>query len=152
MNELDFDQFMSYLRMLLQKMQKDFNSELKHFGISSTHIGVIKLLNEKKIGYSMSELCRILKVDNALMTRNIKELEKINYVYRNKEKETQRKYHICLTKEGQKVANDLEKIVKEKQECFKKQFSEEEQQTIELASKIVVEKLMQIIEKEEKEC
>lgn len=152
MRDLDFDKFMVYLRQFQTKMQKDFNSDLKRFGISSTHIGVIKLLNEQKMGYSMSELCRILKVDNALMTRNIKELEKNNYVYRNRKNELERKYCICLTDEGKKVANGMSKIVKEKKERFMKVFNKEEQEIILQATNLIAKKFIKIIEEDDKKC
>ena len=100
----------------------------------------------------MSNLSRMIKVDNALMTRNIKELEKINYIYRNRENESQRKYHICLTEDGEKIAKKLCSIMEQKQKKFIEKFTPEEKNIIEKAVQIVYEKFGKEIEKEEKTC
>lgn len=149
MEELNYEKFLIYLRQFQNKMQKEFNDDLKHYQISSTHIGILLTLQSRKEGYSMSELSRLIKVDNALMTRNIKELEKIEYIYRNRENELQRKYHICLTEKGNQVAEELCKIMRKKQEEFINCFTEEERNMIENAIKIIIQKFMKTIEKEE---
>lgn len=149
---LSYEKFLMYLRQFQNKAQKEFNEELKKFGISSTHIGIITILKNHPMGCSMSEISRIIMVDNALMTRNIKELEKINYVYRNRENESQRKYHICLTEEGNEVANEIERIIRQKQECFQQHFTKEEQMQVEQGIKILIEKSMKIMESEDKKC
>ncbi len=152
MEKLNFEKFLVYLRQIQNKIQKDMNEEVRTLGISSTHMGIIMILKTSINGCSMSELSRLNKVDNALMTRNIKELEKINYVYRNRENESQRKYHICLTEEGKQMAEKLEKIVNRKQKQFIDNFTEEEKQIIDQALNIVIQKLIKTMEKEEKEC
>ena len=152
MEKLNFEKFLIYLRQIQNKIQKDFNEDVKALGISSTHMGIIMILKNRSNGCSMSELSRLNKVDNALMTRNIKELEKINYVYRNREKESQRKYHICLTEDGKQMALKLEKIIEQKQQNFLNNFTEEEKKIIDEAVSIVIQKFMKSIEKEEKEC
>lgn len=152
MEKLNFEKFLIYLRQIQNKIQKDFNEDVKALGISSTHMGIIMILKNCSNGCSMSELSRLNKVDNALMTRNIKELEKINYVYRNREKESQRKYHICLTEDGKQMALKLEKIIEQKQQNFLNNFTEEEKKIIDEAVSIVIQKFMKTIEKEEKEC
>lgn len=151
MEEWNYEKVLIYLRQILNKMQKDMNDELKKFQISSTHVGILMML-KKQNGCSMSELSRVIKVNNALMTRNIKELEKINYVYRNRENEIQRKYHICLTDTGMNVANELEKIMKKKQKWFRETFDEEERTIIKKGIEIMVLKFITTLEKEEKEC
>lgn len=149
MEELNYEKFLIYLRQFQNKMQKDFNDDLKRFKISSTHIGIIMMLSKLEEGCSMSELSRQTKVDNALMTRNIKELEKIEYVYRNRANELQRKYHICLTKKGQEVASELRKIVENKQKEFCKCFTREEIEIVKKAINIIAQKFMNTLEKEE---
>jgi len=152
MEELNYDKFMIYLRKFQNKIQKEFNNDLKSLGITSTHVGIIMILSKKSEGYSMSELSRLISVDNALMTRNIKELEKIKYIYRNRKNESQRKYHICLTEEGKNIAKTLTDIQKKKEQQFLKCFTIEEQNLLKQAAELVICKFMNAIEKEEKEC
>lgn len=120
MKELNYENFLIYLRLFQKRMQKKMNEDLRKLGISSTHVGIIMILKNSKEGISMSNLSRMIKVDNALMTRNIKELEKINYIYRNRENESQRKYHICLTEDGEKIAKKLCSIMEQKQKNLSK--------------------------------
>ncbi len=150
MDDLNYEDFLIDLRQLLNKMQKEMNDDLKKWNITSTHVGILMILKKKENGYSMTELSRLTKVDNALMTRNIKELEKINYIYRNRENEMQRKYHICLTKEGKQVAKEIQEIIEEAKRNFQNMFEKEELDIIEKAYQIMIQKLKIKIEKEEK--
>ena len=88
MEKLSYEKFLVYLRQFQNKIQKEFNEDLKNFHLSSTYLGIIMMLYDHREGYSMSDLSRLTSVDNALMTRNIKELEKIDYIYRNRENES----------------------------------------------------------------
>ena len=45
MDELNYEKFLIYLRMFQNKIQKSFNENLKKLGISSTHVGIIMILN-----------------------------------------------------------------------------------------------------------
>lgn len=152
MEEINYQKFLIYLRQFQKIIQKNVNDELKNYNISSTHIGIIMILKEEEKGYTMTELSRLTKVDNALMTRNIKELEQINYIYRNREKQTQRKYHICLTEKGKDLAHSLEKIICKRKKEFFKNFTKEEQEILKQAANILVKKFISTIEKEENEC
>lgn len=153
MEKMNYEKFLIYLRQLQNKIQKDFNEELKKFHLTSTYIGILILLFHHKEGYSMSELSRLTSVDNALMTRNIKELEKVNYIYRNRENDFQRKYHICLTEEGRNVAKDLEQLLEKRQKDFLKLFTSEEQEILDKAFHIVISKFTNNLEKgEEEKC
>ena len=150
MEKLSYEKFLVYLRQFQNKIQKEFNEDLKNFHLSSTYLGIIMMLYDHPEGYSMSDLSRLTSVDNALMTRNIKELEKIDYIYRNRENELQRKYHICLTEKGQKVAGELKNIIEKRQQDFLKLFSKEEQALLEQAMNIVIQKFITNIKEGEK--
>ncbi len=148
MERLSYEKFLVYLRQFQSKLQKDFNEDLKRFNLTSTYIGIFLLLNEEPDGYSMSELSRLNSVDNALMTRNIKELEKINYIYRNRENESQRKYHICLTETGKKVAKELKELLQKRQQEFLNSFTKEEKEILEQAIDIIFQKFVLTIKEE----
>lgn len=149
MEKINYEQFLMYLRQFQNKIQKSVNEDLKHYNISSTHIGILMILKKEINGCSMSELSRLTKVDNALMTRNISELEKINYIYRNRKRDSQRKYHICLTEKGQNIAKEMEEIIKKRKKEFLKNFTKEEQNILLQAIEIMIKKFI-LLEKEEK--
>ena len=150
MEQLQYETFLIYLRQCQNKIQKNFNEELKKYHISSTHLGILTLLNAHQDGYSMTELSKLMKADNALMTRNIQELEKIEYIYRDRMTNNDRKYHICLTKKGREVASEVRKIILRKQEEFKKSLTNEELLTIDKAMSILTEKFINKMKEEEK--
>ncbi|MCI8575022.1 MAG: MarR family transcriptional regulator [Bacilli bacterium] len=149
MEKLSYEKFLVYLRQFQTKIQKEFNEDLKKFHLSSTYLGIIMLLYDHKEGYSMSDLSRLNAVDNALMTRNIKELEKIDYIYRNREKESQRKYHICLTEKGKNVAKEIKNIIEKRQQDFLKLFSKDEQAILDQAISMVIQKFITTIKEGE---
>jgi DNA-binding MarR family transcriptional regulator len=150
MEKLSYEKFLIYLRQFQNKIQKEFNEDLKEFHLSSTYLGIIMMLYDYEEGYSMSDLSRLNSVDNALMTRNIKELEKINYIYRNREKESQRKYHICLTEKGKNVAKEIKNIIEKRQQDFLNLFSKEEQMLLEQTINMVLQKFITTIKEGEK--
>lgn len=150
MQDLNYEQFLIYLRKFQSEIQKQFNRELKILGISSTHVSIILLLSKNITGYTMTELSRLISVDNALMTRNIKELETIQYLYRDRENPSARKYQIRLTEKGFKVAKKIQKIMKTHQKEFLSDFTDEEQEKIGEVMLLFKRKFLLKIEKEEK--
>ena len=152
MEKLNYSKFLMYLRQCQNKIQKDVNEELKKYQLSSSYVGILLLLYDHKDGYSMSELSRLISVDNALMTRNIKGLEDIEYVYRNRENDSQRKYHICLTKKGFEVAEKMKEMMQKKQDDFACLFTEEERKIMEQAIDIVVSKFMKVMKEDDSKC
>jgi len=87
-----------------KSIQKNINSFLKSYNITSNHVPYIIYL-KKLNGATMYELNNCLNVDKAHTTRVIKFLEESNLVYKTLEK---RGYKIFLTNQGLKMNEILE--------------------------------------------
>lgn len=129
-NNIEMEQFLIYLRGIIKNMQKIFNSELKAYNISSGHLVYMMLLSHHKEGLTMTELSNMSQVDKALTSRVIKELEEINYVYRDTKNKYLRNYNVCLTEKGLEVANEINNIIKKQKKEILKDFSISEQKQI----------------------
>lgn len=129
-NDIGITQFLIYLRGSIKKMQKVFNEELKGYNITSSHLVYMILLKEYEDGLTMTELSNKSQVDKALTSRVVTELEKIEYIYRDRKDKHLRNYKICLTKKGLYVANSIEEIMSNNKKRMLDEFSTEEQEQI----------------------
>jgi DNA-binding MarR family transcriptional regulator len=104
-------------------MKKTFRE--KNISISPAQIGILFLLM-KNNSQSMSELSRILEIDNSSITRLVDSLEKMDFVKRDLKPGDRRQYLIFLTEQGKKEINRAKKIVREANEKIKEDIPEEE--------------------------
>ena len=104
-------------------MKKTFRE--KNISISPAQIGILFLLM-KNNSQSMSELSRILEIDNSSITRLVDSLEKMDFVKRDLKPGDRRQYRIFLTEQGKKEINRAKKIVREANEKIKEDIPEEE--------------------------
>jgi DNA-binding MarR family transcriptional regulator len=93
--------------------------------ISPAQMGILFLLL-KNNSQSMSDLSRVLEIDNSAITRLVDNLEKMKLVKRNSNPDDRRQFLIYLTKEGEKEISRAKKIVRETNEKLKQDISEAE--------------------------
>jgi DNA-binding MarR family transcriptional regulator len=96
-----------------------------NINISPAQIGILFLLM-KNNSQSMSELSRVLEIDNSAITRLVDNLEKMNLVKRDLNPGDRRQFLIFLTEEGEKEINKAKKIVRETNEKLKEDIPEGE--------------------------
>jgi DNA-binding MarR family transcriptional regulator len=96
-----------------------------NINISPAQIGILFLLM-KNNSQSMSELSRVLEIDNSAITRLVDNLEKMKLVKRDLNPGDRRQFLIFLTEEGEKEINRAKKIVREANEKIKEGIPESE--------------------------
>jgi len=141
MNDIETEKLLIYLRTSINKIQQVFNEELKLYGVKSSYIIYLMLLRRTEMGLTMTELSKMSYVDKSLTTRVIKELEEKEYIYRDTENITSRKYNIRLTEKGRKLANSIYAIMEKNRNQILKKFTEEEQNKIFEVLNLIVSKL-----------
>ncbi len=99
-----------YIGYLYRKFQKYINKELKEYGINSAEFGHLVVLYENGNTISQDEICKIISIDRAAVTRAVKSLEEKGFVIKSPCKKNTRHNEITLTKK----ALDLKNIVWEK--------------------------------------
>jgi DNA-binding MarR family transcriptional regulator len=95
------------------------------FSVSPAQIGILFLL-VKNNSQSMSELSRVLEIDNSSITRLVDSLEAMGFVKRDPNPGDRRQYLIFLTEEGKREISRVKKIVRETNNKSKKDIPEEE--------------------------
>lgn len=140
-NDVKIEQFFIYIKGIIKKTEKKFNLQLKHYNITNSHSVYMMLLMRHPSGLTMTELSNMSQVDKALTSRVVKELESIEYIYRDAENLNTRNYNICLTKKGYDVANCIEQIMINNKKRILDKFTDEEQQHLHKSIMILINKL-----------
>lgn len=75
---------------------------------------------------NLKDIAKILNVDNAIITRNVKKLENLEYVTKVKRANDNRFFDLCLTKKGVDILNELTSYHDKWYEKITNNFSEDE--------------------------
>jgi len=128
---MNADDRLIYLIFTAQnKLRTYLNNAMTDDGVKVTvaQSGILFLLKEKN-GRSMTELSRILGIDNSTLTGLIDRLEKARLVERNANPGDRRSSHIYMTQEGIEAANGAKRVIRRVNEKIKDGFSPEEMET-----------------------
>jgi len=93
--------------------------------ISPAQMGILFLLQKGNLR-PMSELGKLLEIDNSTITGLVDRLEKSGFVERSADPNDRRKWLISITETGDVEINQAKKIVKEVNRKVKEGFSEDE--------------------------
>ncbi len=104
-------------------MKKKFIEE--KISISPAQMGILFLLQKGNLR-PMSELGKLLEIDNSTITGLVDRLEKSGFVKRSADPNDRRKWLISITETGDGEINQAKKIVKEVNRKVKEGFSESE--------------------------
>lgn len=127
------------LLFLLSKAHYKLTNHLKlkfkeqNINISPGQTGILFLLEQKDLR-SMSELSRILEIDNSAITRLVDRLEKSGLVRRQSNPSDRRQYLIGITGKGMQQTSAARKISNDANSEIKEGFSDKE---IEIFQRVV---------------
>lgn len=126
---------MSYkmLGKYLSDLNRDFikHSELKLSEYKLTlNMWRCMMIIEQKKTCNLKDIAKSLNVDNAVVTRNIKKLEELNYIIKVKRNNDNRFFDLCLTDEGLSILKSINNCNDEWYEKVLKNFSEGEYDTL----------------------
>ena len=107
------------------------------YQMKSREVGIMILVKEKKL--SQIQIGQILKIDKNSVRFFIDDLEERKYVYREKNQENRRENLICLTEQGENVAEELLKILSISEKDVLDVLSLEEQEQLKHILKKVYE-------------
>lgn len=106
------------------------NSKLKSEGL--TYGYAIFLINiSRNSGCSQKDLCARLMIDKTTTAKNIKKLESMGYIWREKDKDDQRFYHLYVTEQGEKVCSRVQEVLMQTSEILKRDMTVEQQEEAE---------------------
>ena len=119
------------LLFLLSKSQSKLTNYLKlqfktrDVNISPGQTGILFLLDQQDLR-PMSELSRILEIDNSAITRLVDRLEKSGLVLRQSNPKDRRQYLIGITDKGMRQTIEAKKISNAANDKIKEGFSDHE--------------------------
>jgi MarR family transcriptional regulator, organic hydroperoxide resistance regulator len=125
---MNADDRLIYLIFTAQnKLRTYLNNAMTADGVKVTvaQSGILFLLKEKD-GRSMTELSRILGIDNSTLSGLTDRLEKARLVERNANPTDRRSSHIYMTREGIEAAEAAKRVVRRVNEKIKEGFAPEE--------------------------
>jgi DNA-binding MarR family transcriptional regulator len=131
MSTLSKDDRLIYLVFTAQhRLRMHIRDELKAAGVKITleQAGILFLL-EAENGQAMSQLSRLLLLDNSTITGLIDRLEKSGFVLRKANPKDRRIFLIHITQLGIKEVNDAKTLINRVNEQIKTDFSDEEIET-----------------------
>ncbi|MCL1695682.1 MULTISPECIES: hypothetical protein [unclassified Lysinibacillus] len=105
MNSFGFLSF-KLAEALEENLEKYINEK---FQMKSREVGIMIAVKEKKL--SQIQIGQILKLDKNSVRFFIDDLEEKKYVYREKNQENRRENLICLTEQGENLAEELMKTL-----------------------------------------
>lgn len=122
---------MSYkiLGKYLSDLNRDFirysESNLSEYGLTLNMWRCMIIIENNK-GYNLKDIAKALNVDGAIITRNIKKLEDLNYVIKVKRDNDNRFFNLCLTDKGLDILNLINEYHDKWYEKITCNFNEEE--------------------------
>lgn len=112
------------------KLKKYMKKKIKesNVSISTGQSGILFLLRREN-NLKMSELSRLLQIDNSAITRLIDRLERNELVKREMNPSDRRQYLIGITEKGKRDIDIVGKIANQTNEKIKEGFTEDEMTT-----------------------
>ena len=95
------------------------------YGITLNMWRCMMLIDNNK-NCNLKDIARLLNVDGAIVTRNIKKLEVLNYVTKIKRNDDNRFFSLCLTEEGLSILRSINKYQDNWYDKVMNGFKEEE--------------------------
>jgi len=116
------------------------NAELKEAGLTYGYALFLSHI-EKKPGCSQTDLCNYLMIDKTTTAKNIKKLESMGLIRREKDEHDQRFYHIYLTEEGMSSNKRVRKVLQQTSVILKRQMTAQQEKLADEVLKLMEENI-----------
>lgn len=114
-----------YLSDLNRDFIKDSELKLSEYGLTLNMWRCMMIIESNK-NCSLKDIAKLLNVDNAIITRNIKKLEELDYIIKIKKINDNRFFDLCLTENGKSTLDLINKYQLKWYDKVMKNFTKEE--------------------------
>lgn len=137
-----FGEFVGIISNLYKDIQKIKKNKMKAFGLSGNHVMTLYYLSQYPEGLTAAELCHVISVDKAAISRVLAELVEKGYIYYPELGEG-KKYRttVMLTKMGEEVTKEFDKIINEVVEEAGGELTDDERETMYRSLKLISKNL-----------
>lgn len=111
---------------LIMYWKNYFEESMAKYSIRTVTMGAVLFSVYKHEGVVQDEICKILNMDKAYVTRELNSLARLDYIRREKDDLDHRKNHVYVTKAGKKAATEIERVRNEWSAIEYEGFSEDE--------------------------
>lgn len=111
---------------LIMYWKNYFETNMKKYSIKTVTMGAVLYSAYKHEGVVQDDICKMLNMDKAYVTRELNSLARLGYIVREKDNDDHRKNHIYVTKSGVEVAKTIEKVRNRWSAIEYENFSEED--------------------------
>ena len=114
-----------YLSDLNRDFIKHSEAKLSEYNITLNMWRCMMLIENNK-NCNLKDIAKLLNVDSAIITRNIKKLEALDYVTKIKRDDDNRFFALCLTDSGIEILQSINEYQDKWYDKIMKNFSQEE--------------------------
>lgn len=107
------NEFGKYLSNINRDFIKFSEPNLAEFNLTMTMWRCMMIINKADNSCNLKHIAVELNVDNAIITRNIKKLESLDYIEKKVQKNDNRFFELHLTEEGIKVLQRVNQLQKQ---------------------------------------
>ncbi len=127
------DRYEIFTRVILnisKNIQKIKNREMEKFGLKGKQVQFFFLLYRNPEGLEFKELCALSGTDKAAVSRTVKELCALSYVYTEKNPQKKYKNPVRLTPKGMMTGDKIDGIIENVVNFVSGGISEEERENL----------------------
>lgn len=107
-----FERFVNMISLIQKNILKIKSIEMKEFGLKGPHVMCLFYLGRYGEGLTAAELCRLISVDKAAVSRVLSELQQKGYIFYPDSRQGKKyRSNAVLTAEGVQLAEEVNKII-----------------------------------------
>lgn len=143
-----FEEFVSLISNIHKDIQKIKQDRMKQFGLSGNHVMCLFYLAKHEEGLTAANLCQLMSVNKAAVSRTLAELiEKEYVIYADQEEGKKYRAIVKLTEKGVSVTEQIDGIICEVVNEIGKDLEDEERNIMYRSLEIVSKNLDSLAKK-----
>ena len=111
---------------LIMYWKNYFEGRMKKYSIKTITMGAVLFTAYKHDGIIQDDICKMLNMDKAYVTRELNSLEQLGYILRKRDSDDHRKNHIHVSNTGLEVAVEIGQVRDDWSQIEYANFSDEE--------------------------
>ena len=141
-----FEKFTTLITNISRSIQKIKSFEMQELGLKGKQVSCLYHLLNSKGGLSSSQLCMLCGEDKAAISRTIKDLESLGFVFLDESGLKKYRNPIKLTVKGEEVGKKIEKKIEENFSQGSSGIADDEREKFYVTLTLICENLQKICE------
>lgn len=121
-----YNRLTRWISVTHRQFQMYMNRQLKAHALNASEFMYLQVLYGESEGMSQEQLAQELHLDNAAVTRSVRNLEEKGFVYRERDKSNHRMKRVFLSNKGEEFLPTLRRILDEWDDIMKESMDQEQ--------------------------